>query len=466
DRPAQSPRRLLPVHGDADHGDARRRRRDVRAAGGGLRLRPAGRPHQRADRPRPALPAEGALHPRAARQPRLGRRRGLRRHLPRTAQRAAPAGQRRAAARAGRKADGAAARPRPSAVGDLPRRGPGAGTGGGDHQDPPRHGRRRRRRGHRHRHPRHHTRAADGARGRLAPGASAGSRLAGGRGPHRLRQAPDAGAGHGAHGRDRRPGDGGQAGRPGQRGPGVRRDDRPPGTGLAPQRAHRRAAPVRHGRHRPRRLQARPQGPRRHRQRRRPGDRRRRAARLAADPWGGGDPLHGDPRDGAGLRAVRDADGSGQPDLLLLRRPARGRGRSRDAAAPGQLRHAGAQGVRAVGRRRGARADVGLRAADDPLAGRAGGQQHDAPAVQPRGHQRPGPAVPAVRRRRPDADHVPRRPAGEGAGPVHRADLVRRRRLLRSERRPRRHAGRRRPRRSARGVARRAGRDRARTAAV
>ena len=91
DRPAQPAGRLLPVHGDADHRHARGRRRGLQPPDGRLRLRPAGRADQPADRPRPALPAEGPVGARAPGQPGLGRRRGLRRHLPRAAQRPAQA---------------------------------------------------------------------------------------------------------------------------------------------------------------------------------------------------------------------------------------------------------------------------------------------------------------------------------------------------------------------------------------
>ena len=59
----------------------------------GLRLRPAGRPDPRPDRLRAALPPADPLGARPAGQPGLGRRRGLRRHLPR-----APVGAARARA--------------------------------------------------------------------------------------------------------------------------------------------------------------------------------------------------------------------------------------------------------------------------------------------------------------------------------------------------------------------------------
>jgi WS/DGAT/MGAT family acyltransferase len=78
-------------------------------------------------------------------------------------------------------------------------------------------------------------------------------------------------------------------------------------------------------------------------------------------------------------------------------------------------------------------------------ARRAGGVHAEPPAVQPRGHQRARPAVPAVRRRGPAAAGVPGGAADEGPGARRRRHLLRRRRLLRAQRRPRRAARRRRP---------------------
>ena len=59
----------------------------------------------------------------------------------------------------------------------------------------------------------------------------------------------------------------------------------------------------------------------------------------------------------------------------------------------------------------------------------------------------PGPAVPALRRRRAHARRLPRRPAGQGPGGRHRAHVLRRWRVLRAQRRPRRDDRRRRARR-------------------
>ena len=111
------------------HADARRRGVDLPAAEGRLRLRPARRAHRAADRAGAALPAED---PARARQPGpagVGRRPRLRRHLPRAPLGAAQAGLGRAAHRAGRPADVAPARPHPAAVGDVPGRGPGRWPG-------------------------------------------------------------------------------------------------------------------------------------------------------------------------------------------------------------------------------------------------------------------------------------------------------------------------------------------------
>ncbi len=108
----------------------------------------------------PALPPEGALGAGPHRQPGVGRRRGVRRRLPRAPLGAAAPGHRRAAARPRRPHHGAPARPQPPAVGDVPRRGALGRPVRHPHQDPPRDGRRRRRDRHRPGHPRRHARAA------------------------------------------------------------------------------------------------------------------------------------------------------------------------------------------------------------------------------------------------------------------------------------------------------------------
>ena len=120
------------------------------------------------------------------------------------------------------------------------------------------------------------------------------------------------------------------------------------------------------------------------------------------------------------------------------------------------------------GSRRAVSADTlsglgGFAPADDARPRRPAGRHGLAPALQRRHHQRARPADPALRRRCPDGLDLPGHPARPRAGPLDRAHLLRRRRLLRALRRPRRHAGcrrarprcRRRPPRAARGPARR-----------
>ena len=86
------------------------------------------------------------------RQPRLGRRRGLRPGLPRASGRPAASGQRPAAAGLRRPRPAAQARPHPAAVGGLPRRGPARRPLRHRHEDAPRAHRRRQRPRHRPRH--------------------------------------------------------------------------------------------------------------------------------------------------------------------------------------------------------------------------------------------------------------------------------------------------------------------------
>ena len=155
-RPAEPARRVVPLLRGAHHADARRRRGRLQGAGRRLRPRAAGRADLAAHRLRAALPPAGALGARAAGQPGLGRRRGLRRHLPRAPVRAAAPGHRRAAGRARRAGAEPPAGPHPPAVGDVPRRGTVRRPVRGHHQDPPRDGRRHRRGRHRPGHPRHH----------------------------------------------------------------------------------------------------------------------------------------------------------------------------------------------------------------------------------------------------------------------------------------------------------------------
>ena len=122
---------------------------------------------------RPALPAAHPLGPGPHREPGLGRRRELRRDLPRAPLGPAQAGHRRPAARAGRPDHEPTARPQPAAVGDVPRRGPRERPLRDPHEDPPRDGRRGQRRRHRAGDPRRHPRAPRDPAGHLASGAGA-----------------------------------------------------------------------------------------------------------------------------------------------------------------------------------------------------------------------------------------------------------------------------------------------------
>ena len=95
-----------------------------------------------------------------------------------------------------------------------------------------------------------------------------------------------------------------------------------------------------------------------------------------------------------------------------------GRHRSRGGARRGRRGDARDQGVRAGRRRRGADLAGRLRAADDHVAGRAAA---GAPALlQPRRHQRPGPADPALPARAPDDPLLSRRAARPPPGAGHR----------------------------------------------
>ena len=253
----------------------------------GLRLRPAARADRGPDLVRAALPPAGPGRARPARQPGVGRRRGLRPRLPRTPLGAAAAGQPRPAARAGRPDRLPAAGPQPPAVGDVRRRGA--------------------RRAARSRCSRSRTRCwstastpstsarccstAPPSPRSSAPtsGARAGAPVAVGlvadavrdiglRAGHRRR--------HGAHAAPA-PCCATADGALHRTGRVVERARRPPPRARVPD--HRRAlaaAPGRHGAHRPRRLPHGPRGARRHGQRRRAGHRHRRAARLADDPRG------------------------------------------------------------------------------------------------------------------------------------------------------------------------------------
>ena len=106
------------------------------------------------------------------------------------------------------------------------------------------------------------------------------------------------------------------------------------------------------------------------------------------------------------------------------------------------------QGLQAGARGRGDLALQRLRAADPARPG--GADQLLDPAVQPRGHQRPRPADPALRARPRARGHLPGRLPAAEPGAVHRDHVLQRRDQLRPARRLRR--GRRRRRRSASGI--------------
>ena len=126
-------------------------------------------------------------------------------------------------------------------------------------------------------------------------------------------------------------------------------------------------------------------------------------------------------------RARAEGDGPGQhPHRRAARRP-RQPGDGDDGAAPGLVRgpdraprarpprDGQPEAVQAGGRREPARRDDRLRAADDRLAGRS--PAVPAALLQPRRHQRPGPAVPALRARAPPPRHVPDGAARASARP-------------------------------------------------
>ena len=119
-------------------------------------------------------------------------------------------------------------------------------------------------------------------------------------------------------------------------------------------------------------------------------------------------------------RARRGARGdvARHPDRAALRRPAGRRAEPGDPAAPGVLRVQGAQGDRPCGRGQPDRRDRRLRAVDVPrdrLAGR--GRRSCAAASSSSVTNVPGPAVPALRRRRADGADLPRAAAAARATP-------------------------------------------------
>ena len=141
---------------------------------------------------------------------------------------------------------------------------------------------------------------------------------------------------------------------------------------------------------------------------------------ILATVTGGAAGLADDPRRVDGRAAQGPGGGPGlgdrprarghlarQPDRPALRRPADRRGQPGGPPAPGVLLVPGAQGDRSRGRRQPARRHRRLRADDVPRDRLAGGRGRAAPRLPDRDHQRPRPAVTAVRRRRPDGRHLP-----------------------------------------------------------
>ncbi len=417
-RPAQFPRRLLPLHGDADDRDARRRGRHLRASCGRVRLRPAGRAHHQRIALVPRYRQKVRVIPGSLANPVWvdDEDFDVTYHVRRSAL-PKPGSDDQLRELVGRLHE-PAARPAPAAVGDLPGRGARRRPRRHHHQDPPRHGRRRRGGRHRHGHPgrRRPSRArcpADDWRAARAPGAArrwCAARSATG-------QAADRGRRHRplapSSTRARPPA---RSAGVGERGARQRRDDRAAGARLAAER------PI--------------------------GEQRRFGmAATDLDDYKRVRKAHGGTINDVVLATVAGAlrawlltRGEAVTPTTTIRAMVPVSVRAEGAGGMGnrvssyfvdlpvgegnpvmrlhQVSFAmrGAQGVGAVGRRRRARADVGLRAADDPLARRPGRQRHDAAAVQPRGHQRARSAVPAVRGRRADAVDVPRRAARQGPG--------------------------------------------------
>ena len=122
-RPAEAPRRLVPLPRGADHGDARRRVMVFRAAGRRLRLRAAGRPDLGRGSPSCRATASGSAGCRAGWPTRSG-------STTRTSTSPTTCAGRRCRGRAPTSSSRArrpdpepAARPEPPALGDVPRRG-------------------------------------------------------------------------------------------------------------------------------------------------------------------------------------------------------------------------------------------------------------------------------------------------------------------------------------------------------
>ncbi len=138
---------LLPLPGGTVRAHARRECGDPAAAAVGFRLRAPARPGVAPPVVPASLPSVRGIGPGAPRAAGVGGGQRLRRQLPRATLGAPGPGLRRAAVRTGGQAAGAAARPRPPAVGAVRRRGVGERPGRAGDEEPPGAGRR-------HRHPR------------------------------------------------------------------------------------------------------------------------------------------------------------------------------------------------------------------------------------------------------------------------------------------------------------------------
>ncbi|CAA9233720.1 MAG: Wax ester synthase/acyl-CoA:diacylglycerol acyltransferase, partial [uncultured Blastococcus sp.] len=388
----------LLLRGEREHPDARGVGRGVRGTRPHLRRRGAADPGQAAQGA--AVPAARAPGTPAAGPATVGGRPALPDPLPRAAHRGPPSGQRRAAAQPGRPRPGPAPGHGQTAVGAVAGRGPGRGPVGAHLQGPPLHGRRRRRHG-----PdaadvrpatRRHARVGEGLDAAAQP-LDAGDH---GRLGHREPDQPAPAAGELAGARQ--PGAGG----PGAGGVGPDAGPVGPVAGQAGDHPHRTVA-QRPDRPAPplgldggevRGVQGRPDGVRRHRQRRRPDRHHRRLPRPAPGPrravvGEAGRPLHG-----ARLRAPPGPEGQPQQSGVgRLRRPARRPGRP---PGPPQL-DPGADGrvqARDVGRRRELdHRDGELHRTHPAVPGRAGHVAGRPDVVPGRDHERPRAARAALR---------------------------------------------------------------------
>ena len=181
------------------------------------------------------------------------------------------------------------------------------------------------------------------------------------------------------------------------------------------ERPHRSTPAVHLGPGRPPAVQGDQERAGRDRQRRGPGRGGRRAGAVPADARRG-HRGHRPARDGAHLGPRRGgARRPGQPRGRDVGAAADRHDRPGPAAADDQPGHGRDQGVRAGRRRPGAHRAHGLRPADDHGAG--GTPAGPPAALQPRGHQRAGPSVPALHARPRARRDVPDGAPGREPGP-------------------------------------------------